>query len=380
MSAGSVKLDQNGTWYFVVDLPRRGGKRQQTRQRGFATKREAQQALTAKLAEIDSGTFVRQSTLSFGAYLERRWLPTLTYQLRPTTVAGYRTMAAHLVEHLGDLALGDVDAAHLTALYGVLLERGLSRRTVRYVHTTARRALGDAKRWKLVARNVAEDAEPPRKDDPRPKAWTPDQVRVFLDASASDRWAPLFRLAVTTGLRRGEIVGLRWPDVDLDARAITVQRTVVVVAGRAVESTPKTARSRRRINLDSGTVDALRAWKSAQATERLLMGAHWQGGDRVFTWGDGSVLHPDVVSKTFARLVKRSGLPHLSFHGLRHSWATSALVAGVPVKTVADRLGHSSAQVTLDVYTASVPGLDEDAANTVAALFDRGGDQSVTKQ
>jgi integrase len=365
---------------FVADVPRRGGKRQQIRQRGFATKREAQQALTSKLVEIDSGAFVQHSTLRFGDYLEQRWLPTLVHQLRPTTVQGYRTMAAHLVEHLGELPLGDVDAAHLTALYSTLLGRGLSRRTVRYVHTTARRALGDAKRWKLVARNVAEDAEPPRKDDPRPRAWTPDQVRAFLDASASDRWAPLFRLAVTTGLRRGEIVGLRWPDVDLDTGALTVQRTVVVVAGRAVESTPKTARSRRRINLDRGTVDALRAWKREQAAERLLMGAHWQGEDRVFTWGDGSFLHPDVVSKTFARIVKRSGLPHLPFHGLRHSWATSALVAGVPVKTVADRLGHASVQVTLDVYTASVPGLDDAAANAVAALFDRDGDQSVTNQ
>jgi integrase len=379
MSAGSVKPSGKG-WMFVVDLPRRGGKRQQIRQRGFATKREAQQELTKKLAEIDGGVFVRHSVLRFGDYLEQRWLPTLTHQLRATTVAGYRTMAVHLVDHLGDLALGELDAAHLTALYGKLLERGLSRRTVRYVHTTARRALADAKRWKLVARNVAEDAEPPRKDEPRPEAWTPDQVRMFLDASASDRWAPLFRLAVTTGLRRGEIVGLRWPDLDLDAGSLTVQRTVVVVSGRAVESTPKTARSRRRLKLDPGTVELLRSWKRCQAAERLLMGQHWQGEDRVFTWGDGSPLHPDVVSKTFARIVKRSGLPHLPFHGLRHSWATGALVAGVPIKTVADRLGHSSTQVTLDVYTASVPSLDEAAANTVAALFDRAGDQSVTNQ
>jgi integrase len=376
---GSVQRSGKG-WMYVVDLPRRGPKREQERVRGFPSKRDAAQALTARLAEIDRGVFVRPSALAFGRYLDDEWLPSLVHQLRPTTVAGYRAMAVHLVRHLGGVALADLDAAQLTALYGTLIAQGLSRRTVRYVHTTARRALGDAKRWGLVARNVAEDADPPRNDDPRPKAWTPQQVHAFLDVSASDRWAPLWRLAVTTGLRRGEIVGLRWPDLDLDHQALTVNRAAVVVGGRATESAPKTSRSRRRLNLDPATVERLRAWRTAQAAERLLMGPHWQGEDRVFVWGDGSLLHPDVVSKTFARIVRRAGLPHLPFHGLRHSWATSALVAGIPVKTVADRLGHSSVQVTLDVYTASVPGLDEAAATTVAALFDGSRDQSVTNQ
>jgi integrase len=378
MSAGSVKPDKNGTWYFVVDVAKPGHKREQVHRRNFPTKRAARSALNAVLAERDTGTLVRGSTLTFGKYLDPPWLDGLVHQLRPTTVAGYRTMTRYLIEYLGDVPMRDLDATDLNALYGKLLTRGLSRRTVRYVHTTARRALGDAKRAGLVARNVAEDAEPPRKEAPSPRAWTPEQVRAFLEVAAGDRWAPLWRLAVTSGLRRGELAGLCWRDLDLAANALTVRRNVVVVSGRAVEGDPKTDRSRRRVGLDQATVEALQAWKRAQAAERLLMGEHWQGEDRVFVWGDGSALHPDVVSKTFARIVKRSGLPALPFHGLRHSWATAALVAGVPVKTVADRLGHSSVQVTLDVYTASVPGLDQAAADTVAGLFDGGHRNSVT--
>jgi integrase len=375
MSAGSVRRE-GSSWTYTIDVPSPDGRRKQMRRRGFATKKAAQAALAEVVAGIASRTFVTPSRLTFGAFLQHRWLPALEHQLKPTTVVGYKTMTAHLVRALGNVALEDLDAATLTVLYGELLRSGLSPRTVRYVHTTAHRALADARRWRLVARNAAEDADPPRQDAPRPKAWTPEHVRRFLAVSGSDRWASLWRLAATSGMRRGELVGLRWCDIDLDAAALTVNRNLVVVAGRAVEGEPKTDRSRRRLTLDHATVDALRAWKRTQAEERLLMGRHWQGEDRVFTWGDGSLLHPDVVSKTFARIVRRFDLPKLNFHGLRHSWATAALVAGVPVKVVADRLGHSSVQITLDVYTASVPGLDEAAANTVAALFDQARDLS----
>jgi integrase len=156
-----------------------------------------------------------------------------------------------------------------------------------------------------------------------------------------------------------------------------VNRATVVAAGLAIESEPKTARGRRRIALDLETVDALKTWRKRQREEQFAMGAGWQGDGRVFVWPDGSALHPNVITRSFGRLVEAAKLPDLTLHGLRHSWATAALKAGVPVKVVSDRLGHSSARITLDVYTASVPALDAEAATLVAGMFGV-RDQSVT--
>jgi integrase len=180
-------------------------------------------------------------------------------------------------------------------------------------------------------------------------------------------------------VRRGELAGLRWEDLDLASGSLTVNRATVVAAGKAVESEPKTSRGRRRMALDPLTVEQLKAWRKRQREEQFAIGDGWQGDGRVFVWPDGSALHPNVITRSFGRLVERAELPELTLHGLRHSWATSALVAGVPVKVVSDRLGHSSARITLDVYTASVPSLDAEAADLVAGLF-VSRDQSVTRR
>ena len=376
-TAGSIKQQPNGTWVFVVDVPAPNGGRRQLRRRGFATKKEAQAELTTVLGDVQEGNYVRPSRMTFGAYLTDRWAPAMRPTVRKTTAAAYEQMVKHLERHLGKVPLGDLTGPHLTAVYGELLEAGLSARTVRYVHVTAHRALKDAVRWHLVSRNVAEDADSPRQPGAQPKAWTPDQVAKFLALAEGDRWAPLWRLAATTGLRRGELAGLRWEDLELSAGMLSVNRATVVADGHAIESEPKTARGRRRIGLDAQTVDALKRWRRQQSTEQLAMGAGWQGNGRVFVWPDGSALHPNVITRSFGRLVDKATLPPLTLHGLRHSWATSALRAGVPTKVVSDRLGHSSSRVTLDVYTASVPALDVQAAELVARLFSH-GDQSVT--
>jgi integrase len=378
-TAGSIKQQANGSWSLVVDVPTTDGKRRQLRRRGFATKREAQAELTAVLSDVQQGSFVRPSKLTFGHYLADRWIPAMSPTVRKTTASTYAHMAKHLGRYLGTVPLGELSGPQLTAVYGKLIEAGLSARSVRYVHVTAHRALKDAVRWHLIPRNVADDADAPRQPSAAPKAWTPEQVSRFLALAANDRWWALWRFAATTGLRRGEIAGLRWEDLDLRAGILTVSHATVVADGRAVESEPKTKRGNRQIALDPQTVEALRAWRKQQLEEQLVMGAGWQGDGRVFVWPDGSALHPAIITKSFGRLVKRAGLPALTIHGLRHSWATAALVAGVPVKVVSDRLGHSSSRVTLDTYTASVPALDAAAAGLVADLFGA-RDQSVTSR
>jgi len=370
VSRGSVKKDRTrGTWTVTLDAGRdpATGKRRQVLRRGFATRTEARAELDRLRSSTGRG--VAPSKATFGEYLTGRWLPTIEVdpKLKPASVAGYRSMVRHLVAGVGAVRLDELSGDHLSRLYGQLRAAGKSERTVRYVHTTAHRALRDAARWRLVGFNAAEDADSPAQTRPDPKAWTPADVGRFLRIARTDRWWPLWRLIATTGLRRGEAVGLRWGD--LDGTDLVVARNAVVVDGRVVEGTPKSNRS-RRIALDAETVDVLRAWKRAQAAERLALEGEWIAGDRLFTWPDGSVVHPNVVTRTFGRLVQRAELPPLPLHNLRHAWATSALRAKVDLKVVSSRLGHASTRITADVYTAAVPSLDAAAASTVAGLYD----------
>ena len=310
-------------------------------------------------------------------YLRDRWVPAMRPTVRKTTAAAYEQMAKHLERHLGKVPLGDLTGPHLTAVYGGLLEGGLSARTVRYVHVTAHRALKDAVRWHLVSRDVAEDADSPRQPGAQPKAWTPDQVATFLALAEGDRWAPLWRLAATTGLRRGEFGRVALGGSRARRRHVVREPGDRRRRWSRHRVRAEDDRGRRRIALDSATVTTLKQWRRQQSTEQLAMGAGWQGDGRVFVWPDGSALHPNVITRTFGRLVEKAALPPLSLHGLRHSWATSALLGGVPIKVVSDRLGHSSSRITLDTYTASVPALDAHAAELVAGLF-VSRDQSVT--
>jgi integrase len=367
-------------WAYTVDLGRdpASGKRRQKMKGGFRTRDEAEVGLDDVLGKVRAGLPVPSAKLTVGTFLTKRWLPAISATVAPNTADSYtRMVETHLEPRIGNISLTALDGAHLTALYGELSRSGrkdgkggLSARTVRLAHVTMHRALRDALRWGLVARNAADAADVPRQPHREAPTWTPEQVRTFLTAPTKDRWRPAWILAATTGLRRGELAALRWRDIDLDARRLSVRQAVAVVGGHMHVGAPKTAQSRRSVALDLGTVDALKAWRRRQLEERVAMGAGWQDrDDRVFTLHDGRPVSPDVLTRAFERAVDASKLPKLSLHGLRHSHATAALVAGVPLKVVADRLGHSSIRVTGDVYSHVVAGLDEDAANVVGALM-----------
>jgi integrase len=339
--------------------------------RGFKTKREAQEALLEAESALRTGRVVAGGrTMTFGAFLTDRWLPTIetSPRLKPKTKDGYQCQARRLVERLGQVRLDDLAGDDLTRLYAELRAEGKAERTVRYVHVTARKALGDAVRWRLLAWNPATEAEAPAQTPADPKAWTPDEVADLMVVCDVNRWAPLWRLAADSAARRGELAALRWPDLDLDAGTLTIARNLVVVQHRLYEQTPKNGRA-RTVALTAATVEALRAWRRQQGEERIAMGGAWTGEDRVFCWPDGSMLHPSVITRTFKRLVAEAGVPPLRLHSLRHAWATAALRAGVRTKVVADRLGHASTRITEDIYTAHVGELDVAAAETVAALY-----------
>jgi integrase len=218
--------------------------------------------------------------------------------------------------------------------------------------------------------NPGDAADQPRTAAPEMKAWSSADLGRFIDATAGERDGAVWRLLATTGMRRGELLGLRWGDVDFDGRTVTVRQTVTMVGERPELGTPKSAAGHRRLSLDAATVAALRAWKAAQTAERLVMGAGWQGGhDLVVTEPDGSPVHPQVFSRRFGAVVRRAELPTIRLHDVRHSYATAALAAGVPVKVLSKRLGHADIAVTLRVYAHVMPGDDEAAAEMVAAVL-----------
>jgi integrase len=293
---------------------------------------------------------------------------------RPSTIAGYEHhVRCDVNPILGAIALQALTALDLDALYSSLLVRGLSMSSVRKVHTILGKALHDAERKGIVARNVARLATPPAASAakaPEMQFWTPSELRSFLNSIEGHHHYPLVRLAAMSGMRRGELCGLRWVDVDLDAGTVSVKRAVVVVDGQPVAGAVKTKRSKRVLDIDPATMAVLRRWRVTQLEHRMLMGAGWRDSGLVFTDPTGEGWHPTTITQAFTRLVAASQLQRIRLHDLRHSHATHLLAAGVNVKVVSDRMGHASVAFTLDVYSHVMPGQQADAAAAVAALVD----------
>jgi integrase len=345
------------------------GKRLREWHHGFKTEKEAEKARTRLLREMDEGTYARPSKETFGAFLAT-WERSISTTVRPTTAQLYRTTTkAYILPRLGTVKLADLTPAILNAFYADLLKTGkrqspggLAPKTVRNVHVVIHRALSDAVRWGVVVRNVADLADPPRVPKDEAAAWAEETIRAFLDAAEDDRLFALWRLAALTGMRREEVCGLRWSDVDFDNQRLRVGQVTTIVGSTLQVAEPKTNRSRRTIALDAGTVDALRIWRAHQLDEATAWGSAWKETGLVFTREDGRALHPATITRYFGRLVSKAGLPSLTLHGLRHSHITSLLRARQPIQVVSARAGHSSPAVTLNLYSHVMPGDDEAAA------------------
>jgi integrase len=353
----SVKKDaKRGTWFYVVDLPPAGGKRQQVRRRGFKTKKEALAAERDVLADIGSGRYVRPARGTLAEYLTDTWLPSRRVNLRPSTVLGYeKVIRRRIVPYIGDAEMSSLDAATLEHLYATLLMSGgadggsLSPKTVANAAGVLSIALGDAVRLKLLPHNVANDARLPSQKPREMSAWTEEEAGAFLAMVAEDRMFPLWRLVLATGMRRGELCGLRWRDVDLPSGSITIASTRVVAA-RVETGAPKTRAGARVVSLDSATTAALSAWRRRQAEERLRAGEAWQDLGLVFVDELGEPPHPETISRWWREAIARAGARPIRLHDARHTAATIMLRSGIPVKVVAQRLGHADVAVTMRVY------------------------------
>ena len=310
--------------------------------------------------------------LSLGAFCEQ-WIAAISPSLRPTTADSYaHLLATHVVPRLGCRPVAAIGPGELGALYAELLSSGrrrgaggLSPATVRYVHLVLRHALADAVAWGYAGRNVAALVRPPRVPRAEIATWSPSELARFLRHVSGEPLYPAFVLAATTGMRRGEVLGLQWQDIDLDRRRAFVRRSLVVVRYKVRTSEPKTARGRRAVALDEGTVKVLRDHRRRREEAPGEPGAD----DLVFADASGAPVHPIEFARVFSRRAHRAGLRPIRFHDLRHTYASIALQAGVHPKVVSERLGHASVAITLDTYSHVMPSLQEEAAERVAALI-----------
>ena len=371
---------RGASWTALWDLPPdpKTGERRQTSKGGFPTRKAAEAHLATVVGQVNTGTYVPPAKMTLAVYVDR-WLEVQRTRLKPSTWESYAAvLRGRVVPELGPQHLERVTTADVDALYARLLREGrsdgnggLSARSVRYTHTVLRRAFRDAVRKQLIVRDPTDAADPPSAKAakaPTMRTWSADEVSRFLTSVAHDRLATAWRVAASTGMRRGEVLGLRWRDVDLDTARVSIAQTLIEGAGAPRASTPKGGRG-RSVALDTGTVNALREHRKAQLAERMAIGPGWQDSDLVFCREDGSPIWPRSFSRAFANNVKAAGLPTIRLHDLRHTWATLALGAGVHPKIVQERLGHAAISITLDVYSHAIPAMHEDAADRVAALF-----------
>jgi integrase len=373
-SKGSV-YRRGSTW--TAHLTWGTGERQrQTKKGGFRTKKEAEAALI-DLAKLVSDGHVPAGKRTFGEYLTG-WLDALPVAgLRATTIDSYRRQVeSYIRPELGDVPLRDLTAVDLDGLYASMIGKGLKPRTVRFAHSICHKALADAERKKVIPFNVAAQSSPPKSSAcraPEAATWTPEQLRSFLAQTKGHHHGALIRVAAMTGLRRGELCGLRWSDVDLDGRTLAVRQTITTVNHRPVTGDVKTGTSRRVVDLDDTTVAVLRRHQVTQKEWKLMAGEGWKGTGLVFTVPDGSCWNPDTITQAFKRLVSVSGLPRITLHGLRHSHTSHLLASGMNPKLVSARLGHASVAFTLDRYGHVMPGQQAAAIAAVAQLVDGAG-------
>ena len=325
--------------------------------------------------QLTTGFYVEPSSMRLSEWLVDHWLPVHQTRIKKTTYRAYRSAIEHHINpRIGGVALGKLTAQMLNQLYQELLangrrkeEGGLAPATVHGVHVVLRKALADAEDAGLIPRNPARKAKPPRPQTQggELRYWTPSELREFLRLCEGHRLEAAFHLLAMTGARRGEIAGLRWVDVDLEGARITIRQALLAGDGGEVYvSSPKSYRG-RTVDLDQATLEKLREHRDRQLQEAAETW-RWVDSGYVFTKKDGSPLDPNTLTRTFRWIADHSDLPRIRLHDLRHTHASIAVKAGVPIGVVSERLGHASPEFTLHRYSHVMPGMQREAADKIA--------------
>jgi len=388
-------------WRIRWELPAGpDGKRRQGSRRGFVRQADAKKALREVLAELGHGTYVPADRQTVAGWLQDEWLPMRKpdgttnrgrrRELSLSAWSQYDTyIRAYVVPHIGHLRLQELTADHLHDLYdhldllGGRRGSGLSPKTLANLHGVLHKALGDAVRRGRLARNVADRVEAPTAERVQLRWWSVEELRAFVVHVEGDRLYAAWLLFVTTGMRRGEVAGLAWEDLDLDRGRLSVQWQLGLIDNQPTfKPRPKSRAGRRTMALDPTTVAALTAHREQQRREHASVTELWQpvqtdrfGTSRsglVFTWEDGRLIHPERFTTWFKRHCRQAGLPVIRLHDVRHSYASAGLAKATgwhEVKVISERLGHANLAITMDTYAHVLPAADEATANTLATAI-----------
>ena len=334
------------------------------------TQTEARTWLRTTLNQVDNGITFLGAQMELGKYLEQ-WLVTVKTSVRPRTYDQYRQIATgHITPVVGRIKLKDLRPDHIQSLYNNKLKSGISTRTVRMIHAVLHIALNQALKLGLIGRNPSDAVIKPKLIKKEMKTLTDIQVQTLLLAARGTRLEVLYQLAVTTGLREGELLGLKWADLDWVTRHVKIQRQLQWLSGQGlVFSEPKSASGRRVIVLGTTTIEKLREHFQRQQWERLAAGDRWVENDLFFPTTLGTPSNWRSLVRSFKKLLQTSGLPNIRFHDLRHTAATLMLQQGIHPKVVQERLGHSQISLTLNTYSHVLPNMQEDAAEKIDQLI-----------
>lgn len=331
-------------------------------------KSETRAALAKAKAERDGGLVFEAGTLTVGQYLSRWLSDSVMDTVRPTTYARYeQNVRRHIIPSLGGMKLKNLAPSHIRALYREKLDEGLSGRTVQYVHVTLHKALKQAAADGLTPRNAAANVTAPRPQKKEIHPLAPEQARLLLEAARGDRFEALYVLAVHCGLRQGELLALKWQDVDLEAGMLQVRRTLSITKDGPTFNPPKTAKGRRRIGLTTAAEAALKDHLRRQIAEVEALGDAYEDQGLVFPGERGQPMRPwSLTGGPYLRLLERAELPKSTrFHDLRHTCATLLLCEGVHPKLVQELLGHATIAITLDTYSHVLPSLGDRATRAM---------------
>ena len=369
---GSIyQRESDGRWCCVVDLGWVEGKRKRKVIYG-KTRKEVAEKLKVTLHAQQQGLPIAIERQTITQYVEHYIATVISLHGKTTTLDNYRGIVKrYLTPAFGQRALAKLMPADVELLHKAMRDRGLALRTIRGAHMLLHGALKHAVHQGTLPRNVCDvvsSPTPPRADI---KPLSPEQIRQLLDTAEGDRFDALYHVALTTGMRLGELVGLRWQDIDLERGAVSVRQQINRLVGQgSVVSQPKGKRG-RSIPIPQTTIAALRAHKRRQTEERLRSGAQWHDRDLVFASTIGTPLAPSSVYRRFKPLLMRAGLPDIRFHDLRHSAATWLLMLGIHPKVVQERLGHSTITITLDTYSHVLPDIQQGAADALDTFLRR---------
>ncbi|MSQ17832.1 MAG: site-specific integrase, partial [Dehalococcoidia bacterium] len=367
-----------GSWTIVLDVGKDPvtGKRKQQWVTVRGTKRAAEKRLTELTHQLDAGTFMTPGKTSVAEFLER-WLEDYAQpNLSPRGFERYAGIVrGHLVPDMGAITLTQLRPEHLQKHYAAMLTAGLSAGTVQYHHAVIHKALGTAVKWGLLVRNVADGVDVPRIRRVEMQTWDQEEAGRFLEAAKGGPYYALFYTALYTGMRRSELLALRWADVDLILCQAYVSRSLHHLKdGRYIFTQPKSAKGQRAIALPPSAALTLREHHGRRKADRAILGMPLVDDDLIFGTLEGEPLRPNTVTRAWTTLAARAGVKVIRLHDARHSHASLMLKQGIHPKIVQERLGHSSIAMTLDIYSHVAPGLQQAAAESFDRLLHRQAD------